>query len=230
MDLQAAFGLIDVARKHSGLLQGGFSWGYILSAVVFTTVYPRLVPYGDLAWRAIGAGVVAGNVHHRRGNVGVLADRQHQYGQHAAHGRAAAGEARVSVHERVHSSVLSKSVQGGRSPGSAQFVKNESPPVRARRRRNRSEAAVGYATMDGDTSGGLSPIAGIDKAYLRRWLVWMEQTGPDGVILVVRHGRLKREVLKKATDLLESVHAPILGAVLNRRRFAIPTFLYKLIS
>jgi NAD+ synthase (glutamine-hydrolysing) len=46
---------------------------------------------------------------------------------------------------------------------------------------NRSEAAVGYATMDGDTSGGLSPIAGIDKAYLRRWLVWMEQVGPLGL-------------------------------------------------
>ena len=46
---------------------------------------------------------------------------------------------------------------------------------------NRSEAAVGYATMDGDTSGGLSPIAGIDKAYLRRWLVWMEERGPDGL-------------------------------------------------
>ena len=43
---------------------------------------------------------------------------------------------------------------------------------------NRSEAAVGYATMDGDTSGGLSPIAGIDKAYLRRWLRWMETDGP----------------------------------------------------
>ncbi len=43
---------------------------------------------------------------------------------------------------------------------------------------NRSEAAVGYATMDGDTCGGLSPIAGIDKAYLREWLVWMEKTGP----------------------------------------------------
>jgi NAD+ synthase (glutamine-hydrolysing) len=25
---------------------------------------------------------------------------------------------------------------------------------------NRSEAAVGYATMDGDTAGGLAPIAG----------------------------------------------------------------------
>ncbi len=44
---------------------------------------------------------------------------------------------------------------------------------------NRSEAAVGYATMDGDTSGGLSPIAGIDKAFLRRWLVWLEKLGPD---------------------------------------------------
>lgn len=46
---------------------------------------------------------------------------------------------------------------------------------------NRSEAAVGYATMDGDTCGGLSPIAGIDKAYLRRWLVWLEKTGPSGL-------------------------------------------------
>jgi NAD+ synthase (glutamine-hydrolysing) len=46
---------------------------------------------------------------------------------------------------------------------------------------NRSEAAVGYTTMDGDTCGGLSPISGIDKAFLRNWLAWMEQTGPLGV-------------------------------------------------
>ncbi len=46
---------------------------------------------------------------------------------------------------------------------------------------NRTEAAVGYATMDGDTAGGLSPLAGIDKAYLRRWLVWLQSTGPDGL-------------------------------------------------
>jgi len=45
---------------------------------------------------------------------------------------------------------------------------------------NRSEAAVGYATMDGDTCGGLSPIAGIDKAFLRQWLKWMQSEGPDG--------------------------------------------------
>ena len=39
---------------------------------------------------------------------------------------------------------------------------------------NRSEAAVGYATMDGDTAGGLAPLGGIDKTYLRTWLKWLE--------------------------------------------------------
>lgn len=43
---------------------------------------------------------------------------------------------------------------------------------------NRSEAAVGYTTMDGDSSGGLSPLGGIDKAFLRDWLVWLEREGP----------------------------------------------------
>jgi NAD+ synthase (glutamine-hydrolysing) len=45
---------------------------------------------------------------------------------------------------------------------------------------NRSEVAVGYATMDGDTSGSISPIAGIDKHYLRYWLQWLEKTGVNG--------------------------------------------------
>ncbi len=42
---------------------------------------------------------------------------------------------------------------------------------------NRSEAAVGYATMDGDTAGGLSPLAGIDKSFIRRWLIFMQHVG-----------------------------------------------------
>jgi NAD+ synthase (glutamine-hydrolysing) len=46
---------------------------------------------------------------------------------------------------------------------------------------NRSEAAVGYTTMDGDSSGGLSPLGGIDKAYLREWLQWLEKSGPEGM-------------------------------------------------
>ena len=46
---------------------------------------------------------------------------------------------------------------------------------------NRSEASVGYTTMDGDTSGGLSPIAGIDKNYLRSWLQIMQTVGAAGI-------------------------------------------------
>ena len=37
----------------SGLLQGGYSWGFIISAMVFTFVYPSLQPYGEIAWRSM---------------------------------------------------------------------------------------------------------------------------------------------------------------------------------
>lgn len=47
---------------------------------------------------------------------------------------------------------------------------------------NRSEAAVGYATMDGDTAGSISPVAGIDKHFLRKWLLWLENVGLGGKI------------------------------------------------
>jgi NAD+ synthase (glutamine-hydrolysing) len=46
---------------------------------------------------------------------------------------------------------------------------------------NRSEAALGYATMDGDTAGGLSPIAGVDKNFVRAFLRWLEADGPMGL-------------------------------------------------
>ena len=39
---------------------------------------------------------------------------------------------------------------------------------------NRSEIALGYCTMDGDTSGGLAPLGGIDKHFIREWLKWVE--------------------------------------------------------
>jgi NAD+ synthase (glutamine-hydrolysing) len=41
---------------------------------------------------------------------------------------------------------------------------------------NRSEGDVGYTTMDGDTSGSLAPIAGIDKPFIIQWLKWAEKT------------------------------------------------------
>lgn len=41
---------------------------------------------------------------------------------------------------------------------------------------NRSEGDVGYATMDGDTSGSLAPISAIDKPTILEWLTWAERT------------------------------------------------------
>ncbi|MDN3670070.1 NAD(+) synthase [Echinicola jeungdonensis] len=40
---------------------------------------------------------------------------------------------------------------------------------------NRSEGDVGYATMDGDTSGSISPIAAVDKFFILQWLQWAEK-------------------------------------------------------
>jgi NAD+ synthase (glutamine-hydrolysing) len=59
---------------------------------------------------------------------------------------------------------------------------------------NRSEAAVGYATMDGDTAGGLAPLGGIDKTYLRAWLAWMETEGPVGLGPVRALGLINAQV------------------------------------
>jgi len=50
---------------------------------------------------------------------------------------------------------------------------------------NRSEGDVGYATMDGDTSGSLAPIAGVDKPFIIQWLKWAENSlGYNGLSLV----------------------------------------------
>jgi len=46
---------------------------------------------------------------------------------------------------------------------------------------NRSEASVGYSTMDGDTSGGLCPLAGIDKNFIMHWLFWLQEVGIKGI-------------------------------------------------
>jgi NAD+ synthase (glutamine-hydrolysing) len=40
---------------------------------------------------------------------------------------------------------------------------------------NRSEGDVGYTTMDGDTSGSISPIAAVDKHFILHWLRWAEK-------------------------------------------------------
>ena len=40
---------------------------------------------------------------------------------------------------------------------------------------NRSELSVGYSTMDGDSSGSIAPIAGIDKIFIKRCLKYLKE-------------------------------------------------------
>jgi NAD+ synthase (glutamine-hydrolysing) len=50
---------------------------------------------------------------------------------------------------------------------------------------NRSEGDLGYATMDGDTSGSYAPIAGLSKTFIIQWLKWAEKIlDHDGLSLV----------------------------------------------
>jgi NAD+ synthase (glutamine-hydrolysing) len=86
---------------------------------------------------------------------------------------------------------------------------------------NRSEAAVGYATMDGDTSGGLSPVAGIDKAFLREWLGWMEVAAPLGTQPLPILGLVNRQqptaelrpAAEAQTDEKDLMPYPVLDAI-----------------
>ncbi|MEB3222653.1 MAG: NAD(+) synthase [Candidatus Sericytochromatia bacterium] len=86
---------------------------------------------------------------------------------------------------------------------------------------NRSEAAVGYATMDGDTAGGLAPIGGIDKAFLRAWLVRLEAEGLAGVAPMPALGLVTRQAptaeLRPAerhqTDEDDLMPYPVLDAI-----------------
>lgn len=66
-----------------------------------------------------------------------------------------------------------------RSPGVWMLANRENKLLIATS--NLSESALGYATMDGDTSGVLSAISGLSKTTIRKLLVWLEKTGLPAV-------------------------------------------------
>jgi NAD+ synthase (glutamine-hydrolysing) len=80
---------------------------------------------------------------------------------------------------------------------------------------NRSEASVGYATMDGDTSGSISPISGIDKSFLRNWLLWLEAQGFKGLHLVnsLEPSAELRPLSEKQVDEEDLMPYPILNTI-----------------
>ncbi len=49
----------------------------------------------------------------------------------------------------------------------------------------------------------------------------------DGVVLVVRAGKTKREVVQRGLDRLRKYNARVLGVVMNRQQYIIPEFIYR---
>jgi Mrp family chromosome partitioning ATPase len=49
----------------------------------------------------------------------------------------------------------------------------------------------------------------------------------DGVVMVVKAEGVRGEIVMRMKDLLLEINARILGAVLNKRRFYIPGWLYR---
>jgi NAD+ synthase (glutamine-hydrolysing) len=81
---------------------------------------------------------------------------------------------------------------------------------------NRSEGDVGYATMDGDTSGSLAPIAGIDKPTILQWLKYAEsELGYQGLALVNRLTPTAelRPLERAQTDEKDLMPYPVLVAI-----------------
>jgi len=49
----------------------------------------------------------------------------------------------------------------------------------------------------------------------------------DGVVMIVRAGKTKREVVQRALEMIEQFEGNVLGLVLNRKKYYIPDFIYR---
>ena len=87
---------------------------------------------------------------------------------------------------------------------------------------NRSEGAVGYCTMDGDTAGSLAPIAGVSKHFVRQWLIWAKDTlGYSSLSFIIEQAptaELRPQEFKQTDeadlmpyDLLEAIEIQLIG-------------------
>lgn len=81
---------------------------------------------------------------------------------------------------------------------------------------NRSEGDVGYATMDGDTSGGLSPIAAVPKDFILQWLRWAEkERGYEGLadVNALQPSAELRPLETRQTDEEDLMPYPVITAI-----------------
>lgn len=51
----------------------------------------------------------------------------------------------------------------------------------------------------------------------------------DGIVLIVEAGKTKRDEILRAADLIQGAGGRLLGTVLNKRRYPIPSWLYRML-
>ncbi|SHN00395.1 NAD+ synthase (glutamine-hydrolysing) [Cyclobacterium lianum] len=81
---------------------------------------------------------------------------------------------------------------------------------------NRSEGDVGYTTMDGDTSGSISPIAAVSKDFILQWLKWAEKVlGYKGLqqVNALQPSAELRPLERKQTDEEDLMPYAVLTAI-----------------
>ncbi|MVN78449.1 NAD(+) synthase [Hymenobacter sp. HMF4947] len=81
---------------------------------------------------------------------------------------------------------------------------------------NRSEASVGYCTMDGDTAGSISPIAGVDKDFVKKWLRWAQtELGYEALrhVNALQPTAELRPLADKQTDERDLMPYPLLNRI-----------------
>jgi Mrp family chromosome partitioning ATPase len=49
----------------------------------------------------------------------------------------------------------------------------------------------------------------------------------DGVVMIVRAGKTKREVVQRSLEMIDQFEGNVLGLVLNRKKYYIPDFIYR---
>jgi Mrp family chromosome partitioning ATPase len=49
----------------------------------------------------------------------------------------------------------------------------------------------------------------------------------DGVVIVVRAGKTKREVVQRSLDMIDQMEGRVVGLILNRKKYYIPDFIYR---
>ena len=75
-------------------------------------------------------------------------------------------------------------------------------------------AQFGYVLIDAPAANACSDVIALGHAA-------------DGVALVLQGSSTRREAVKKAVQDLENAKVRVLGAVMNKRTFPVPSFLYK---